>query len=76
MRSGDGNGVGGRTVAAANAPAPPADTAQAATGPAPDDLRQPVPWALIGLLGALFAIGLGATYHVVGRWAPDPADVG
>lgn len=71
-----GGGGGGKDRGQGDASAPPTDTAQAATGPAPDDLRQPVPWALIGVLGALFAIGLGATYHVVGRWAPDPADVG
>ena len=72
---GAGNGNDrGQDGAAANRS--PVETVRAAAGPTPEDIRESVPWAMIALLGALFAIGLGATYHVVGRWAPDPADVG
>jgi len=70
--AGKGNGRGQNDAAAAG---PPAETVRVAAGPAPEDIRESVPWAMIGVLGALFALGLGATYHV-GRWAPDPADVG
>jgi hypothetical protein len=71
--AGNGNDRGQDGAAASRAPV---ETVRAAAGPTPEDIRESVPWAMIALLGALFAIGLGATYHVVGRWAPDPADVG
>jgi hypothetical protein len=71
--AGTGSGRGGDGAPAGDAPP---ETVKVAAGPAPEDIRESVPWAMIGVLGALFALGLGATYHVVGRWAPDPADVG